>query len=187
MEELTLDQKKKKAKLGFNQLLVSIINWMKIVLLLMVLYSIYETAILVVMMPDDYRYYSSWFMRRSRLIRLQSEEIWFEPVIIIALVLQALEFVSILMEVISLATIFCFTEFFVTAYRFWRARTDFQLFLACFWILVDLTFLFYLVLLIKLYRHAKLDKYAYRIATPEVSVYNIPGHEKVVGVYAKSY
>ena len=187
MEELPLDQKKQKAKLGFNQLLITIVNWLKIVLLLMVFYSICETAALIFMVPDDYRYYSSWFMRRSRLIRLQDEEIWFEPVIVIALVLQALEFFSVLMEAISLATIFCFTEFFVTAYRFWRARTDFQLFLACFWILVDLSFLFYLVLLIKLYRHGKLDKYAFRIATPEVSVYNIPGHDKVVGVYAKSY
>ena len=180
-------EKIKKTKLGFNQLLVCFVNRMKILLLLMVLYSIYETTILIVMVPDDFRYYSSWFMRRSRLLRLQSEEIWFEPVIIVALILQAVEFVSILMETISLATIFCFTEFFVTAYRFWRARTDFQLFLACCWILVDLTFLFYLVLLIKLYRHGKLDKFAYRIATPEVSVYNIPGHDKVVGVYAKSY
>ena len=186
MEELPLDRKTK-SKLGFTQLLVSIVNWMKIVLLLMVLFSIYETAILIVMVPDDYRYYSSWFMRRSRLMRLHSEEIWFEPVIVIALVLQALEFVSILMEVISLTAIFCFSEFFVTAYRFWRVRTDFQLLLACIWILIDLAFLLYLVLLIKLYRQAKLDKYAYRIATPEVSVYNIPGHDKVVGVYAKSY
>lgn len=185
MDELVPTKKKK--KLVYNQVLVTFVNRMKIILLLMILYSIYETMILIIMVPDEFRAYSSWFMRRSRLIRIQTEEIWFEPVIIIALIFQAIEFISVLMEIISLATLFCFIEFFVTAYRFIRARHDFQLFLACIWILIDLTFLFYLVLLVKLYRHGKLDKYAYRIPTPEISAYNISGQDKVVGVYAKPY
>lgn len=174
--------KKKKS----YQTTVTYVNRMKVILLLMILYSIYETAILIVMVPDEFRQLSSWYMRRSRLIRLQNEELWFEPIIVIALILQTIEFISVLFEFTSLATLFCFAEFFVTAYRFERAIYEWQFILASFWILICLTFLFYLALLFKLYRHAKLDKYAYRIPTPEISAYNILGQEKI-GVYAKSY
>lgn len=184
MDELIV---KRKTKYGYHQTTVNCLNWMKIILLIMLLYSIYETAILIVWVPDDFRFYSSWYMRRSRLFRIQDEEIWFKPVIVIALALQAIEFIAILMEIVNLVIVFCFIQFFATAYRFERARYDFQYVLASVWILINLTYLFYLVLLYKLYRHAhKLDRYAYRIPTPEISTYNICG-EKRTGVYVKSY
>ena len=111
---------------------------------------------------------------------------WQQVAWIVLIFLQCLELIVILIESRFLIHLVVLVEFIQMYRRVEASQLTLDIILTTVWFLVLVLVVYYSTTLRRLYRHARLDPFAYRIPTPEISTYTVCGQQKI-GVFVKSY